>query len=273
MAEAADGPWQTLCAIRAQVPLVHNMTNLVALDLAANLLLAAGAAPALAQAPEEIEEILERADALTINIGMLSADRVEPMVSAARKAIELGLPWVLDPGGVGATAFRDKTAKRLAHLQPTVIRGNGAEILSLGGGRASGHGPGLGPGLGIESDIDSAEALDAAADLAKATGAVVAVTGAVDYVTDGAGVVAVANGHALMGRVTALGCALTCLVGACCAVSEEPMEATAHGLAIMGLAGELAAAEVAGPGSFRVALLDALYNLDEPTLNKGVRIQ
>ncbi len=269
MAEAAEGPWRTLRAIRAQVPLVHNMTNIMAMDLAANLLLAVGASPAMAQAPEEIDEILERADALTINIGTLSAERIEPMVTAARKAVELGLPWVLDPVGVGATAFRGETAKRLAHLQPTVIRGNGTEILSLGDGRASRRGA----GLGIESDIDSAEALDAAADLAKATGAVVAVTGAVDYVTDGARIIAVTNGHALMSRVTALGCGLTCLVGACCAVCEEPMDATAHALAIMGLSGELAAAEAAGPGSFRAGLLDALYNLDEPGLNDGARIQ
>ncbi len=269
MAEAADGPWQTLRKIRARVPLVHNMTNTVAMDLAANLLLAAGAAPAMAQAPEEIEDILDQADALTLNIGMLSAARVELMASAARKAVELGLPWVLDPAGVGATVFRGEAARRLAHLQPTVIRGNGAEILGLGGGRgarrAHGH--------GMESDIDSAEALDAAATLAKATGAVVAVTGAVDYVTDGARIIAVANGDPLMSRVTALGCALTCLVGACCAVSEEPMEATAHALAIMGLAGELAAAEAAGPGSLQVGILDRIYNLDEPTLTDGARIQ
>ena len=156
-------------------------------------------------------------------------------------------------------------AERLAHLQPTVIRGNGSEILVLGGGMA--------PAGGVDSEVDSTEALDAAHDLARSTGAIVAVTGAVDYVTDGRAMVAVANGDPLMTKVTAMGCALTCLIGACCAVNQDHLAATAHGLAILGLSGELAAMEARGPASFRVNLLDALYNLDEAALVTGARIQ
>jgi len=269
MTNETAGPWRTLSALRDRVPLVHNMTNFVAMDLAANLLLAAGASPAMVHAAEEVEDFLDQADALTINIGTLSAGWVEPMASAARKAVELGLPWILDPVGVGATPFRGETAQRLAHLQPSVIRGNGSEILCLGGGQASGEAT----THGVDSTVESAEALDAAHDLAKATGAIVAVTGAIDYVTDGERIVAVANGHPMMTRVTALGCALTCLMGACCAVNEDYLEATAHALAILGLAGELAAAEATGPASFRVRLIDAIYNLDEATLLDGARIQ
>jgi hydroxyethylthiazole kinase len=261
----AGGPWQTLGTLRVRTPLVHNITNFVAMDLAANLLLAAGALPAMVHATEEVEDAVEAADALTINIGTLSPGWVDAMAAAARKAVETGRPWVLDPAGAAATEHRRRIAERLAHLQPTVIRGNGSEILALGSGEA--------PARGVESEVDSAEALDAAHDLAKATGAIVAVTGAVDYVTDGRTLAAVTNGDLLMTKVTAVGCALTCLIGACCAVNQDHMAATAHGLAILGLAGELAAEEARGPGSFRTRLLDALYNLDEATLTAGARIQ
>ncbi len=263
--DAAADPWPTLQEIRARAPLVHNMINLVAMDLAANLLLATGAAPAMVHAAEEVEDFLDRADALTINIGTLSSAADEPMARAARKAVELGRPWILDPVGVGATPFRSEAAVRLSRLQPTIIRGNGSEILALGGERSTGR--------GVESGVDSAEALDAARDLARATGAIVATTGAVDYVTDGERIVAVANGHPMMTRVTAMGCALTCLIGACCAVNPDHMAASAHGLAIFGLAGELAAAETTGPGSFRARFIDEIYTMDQAKLGEGARIQ
>ena len=262
--EAAN-PWRTLSAIRARSPVVHCITNLVAMDLVANVLLASGAAPAMARDAREVEDFVAGAAALTINIGTLSAQDVEPMATAARKAVELGRPWVLDPVGLSASTLRRETAERLAGLQPSVIRGNGGEILALGGGRAALR--------GMDSAIESAEALDAAHDLARNTGAVIAVTGAVDYVTDGRRMVAVANGHPMMTRVTAMGCALTGLLGACCAVTGDPLAATTHGLAIMGLAGEQAAAEAAGPGSLRVGFLDALHGMDQAALVSGARIE
>lgn len=265
----SGGPWDTLEALRSRAPLVHNMTNLVAMDMVANLLLAAGASPAVAQASEQIEEVDEfvaLCDALTINIGSLSSTAAEAMANAAREAVAQGKPWVLDPVCAGATTLRADTARRLARLRPSVIRGNGAEILALGsGGRAQ--------GFGLDMQIDAAEALDAAADLARKSGAVIAVTGTVDYVTDGRRIVAVANGDPLMSRVTGLGCALTSLIGACCAVEQDAVTATVDALAILGVAAELAAEQAAGPGSFRLGLLDALYSLDEPALNGGARIQ
>ena len=262
----ARAPGRSLRAIRDRGVAVHAISNLVAMDLTANLLLAVGARVAMAHGAEEVDDFVAAADCLSINIGTLAKEGIEPMAAAARRAVELGRPWALDPVAVGGSAARLAVGRRLAGLQPAVIRANAAEILSLGTADGQGF-------ARVDSDVESAEALDAARDLAKASGAVVAVTGAVDYVTDGERIVAVANGHPMMTRVTGVGCALTALTAACCAVEPDPMAATAHALAMLGLAGELAAAEAAGPGSFRVRLLDELYNMDQEALEAGARIQ
>ena len=268
MSEAPSGaapsrPWSTLAAIRARAPLVHNIANFVAMDLVANVLSAVGATPAIVLSQEEAQDFMALADVLTVNLGTPSSAAVDAMAMAAREAMAQGKPWVLDPAGAGSTPFRDDAARRLAGLKPSIIRGNGSEILALGGG----GGP-----RGLDPEPESLEALDAARELAADTGAVVAVTGTVDYVTDGRRILAVANGHRLMGRVPAIGCGLTGLMGACCAVDEPPLVAAAHATAILGVAGELAAEEARGPASFRIALIDRLYNLDEATLNGAARI-
>lgn len=260
-------PWRTLQAIRRQAPLVHNITNFVAMDLAANVMLAAGASPAMVQAIEEVEEFVAKADALTVNIGTLSADRAEAMQAAATAAVRNGKPWVLDPVGVGGTHFRRDLADRLCALRPSVIRGNGSEIMTLSKGGA------VAQTSGVDTAHASDEAVDAARALAADTGAVVAVTGAIDYVTDGRDVVAVEGGDPMMTKITALGCALTCLIGACCAVNAAPLAAAVDGLTIMSVAGQVAAAEAAGPGSLRVRLIDALYNLDERQLGSDPKIR
>ena len=260
------GVGATLSAIREQRPLVHVITNFVAMDLSANLLLSAGASPIMVRSEEESATVAGEADALSVNIGTATETDVEVMVDAARAAVDGGRPWVLDPVGVAATSFRLESAKRLSRLQPTVIRGNAAETLALGAGE-------MAAGRGVESRIESAEALDAAQSLAKATGSVVVVTGAVDYVTDGRRLVAVANGDPLMTRVTGLGCAQTALLAAALAVRQDPVEASAHALAILGVAGEKAATEAGGPGSFRAALLDALYVLKPDDCEERATIQ
>ena len=260
------GPWRTLERVRERRPLVHVITSFVAADLTANLLLAAGARVVMAQDKAEAEDFVALADALCLNLGILTADRVEPMIAVARYAVELGRPWVLDPVGVGASAERRSLAKRLSGLQPTVIRGNAAEILAMAEDEAA-------PAAGVDSPIDSAEALDAAHDLSRSTGALVAVSGSVDYVTDAVRLAAVANGQHLMTRVTGVGCALSALMAACCAVEGDALKAASHGLAILGLAGERAAAEASGPASFRAGLIDRLYDLDQDSLEAGARIQ
>lgn len=257
----------TLTGLRERAPLVHNITNLVAMDLTANLLLAVGASPVMAHAREELYEIVDAADALSINIGTLSLSWVETMASAAEYAQELGKPWVLDPVGAGATGYRSESAARLTALQPAIIRGNASEVLALADAAR-----GL-TGRGVDSGVESSEALDAAADLARRTGAVVAVTGSVDYVTDGTQFLAVANGVPMMARVTAMGCALSSLVAGCLAVCDGPLEAAAHGLAILGVAGEQAAMKAEGPGSLRWRILDALDGMEPDELRAMASIE
>lgn len=256
--------WSAIDAVRQANPLVHNLTNYVAMDLSANVLLAAGASPAMVHAREEAGEFAGLSQALVVNIGTLSGHWAEAMVQAADVATERGLPWVLDPVAVGATSFRTKVASDLVARRPTVVRGNASEILSLAGA--------AGRGRGVDSTDTADDAVQAAAELAGRTGGVVAVTGAVDVVTDGQRTWQVSGGHPLMSRITAMGCAASALVGAFLAVDEDAQAATSAALAILGLAGERAAAGSAGPGSLRWALLDELYALDEPTVLDGVRI-
>ncbi|WP_114393478.1 hydroxyethylthiazole kinase [Oleisolibacter albus] len=263
---ASDQAADLLAALRQRRPLVQNITNYVAMDLSANGLLAIGASPAMVHAVEEAASFAVLAEALVVNIGTLSAAWVEAMTQAARAAGAAGRPWVLDPVAVGATDFRNRTARDLCTLRPTVIRGNASEILAL-------HQQGQGGGHGVDSRHSSDEAREVARDLARSLGCVVAMTGAVDYVTDGDRLLAVENGHPLLGLVTATGCTVSAIVAAFLPLSNDPVMAAAAALAVFGLAGEQAAAGAAGPGSFRVGLLDALYQLTPDDVRTGARIR
>lgn len=275
--------WEIFSAIRQRGPLVHNITNYVAMEISANVLLAAGASPAMIHAVEEAGDFAGISSAVVINIGTLSAPWVEGMHAAMAAAQAKGVPTVLDPVGVGATAYRTQVAVDLLAHRPTVIRGNASEIMALAsaagaeasGAEASGAeaGGAEAGGKGVDSTHSTNEALSAAKALARHTGAVVAVTGAVDRITDGERVIGVENGHPLMTRITAMGCSLSGLVGACLAVHPDPLEATAAALAVYGLAGELAAARAEGPGSLKTHLLDLLHTLDAETIQGGSRIQ
>ena len=256
-----------LSHMRATAPLVHNITNYVAMNISANVLLAAGASPAMVHAREEVAEFAALSQALCINIGTLDPARAEAMEMAAGVMVAAGRPWVLDPVGVGATRFRQGVCARLMTLRPTVIRGNASEILSLAGTAAQGR------GADAADPVAAAEA--AAHDLARQTGAVVAVSGPVDFITDGKAAFRVANGHALMPRVTALGCSLNGVIAAFL-VGQPPLGATVAAMACYGLAGERAAEGTGqgkrGPGSFQVAFLDALYALTPTDLTLGARV-
>jgi hydroxyethylthiazole kinase len=256
--------WAALHAVRRTGPLVHNLTNYVAMDLSANVLLAAGASPAMVHAREEAAEFAGIAGAVVVNIGTLSPEWVASMLDAAGVARDRGTPWVLDPVAAGATSYRTKTAADLMALRPTVVRGNASEILALAGT--------AGGGKGVDSTDASSDAADAAADLARRSGAVVAVTGEVDVVTDGRRSVHVFGGDPLMARVTAMGCAASALTGAFAAVVDDAFVATAAALAVFGLAGARAAAGAAGPGTLRWRLLDELHTLDEAAVVAGTRI-
>lgn len=238
-------------AVRENAPLVQCITNYVSMDLAANVLNAAGASPAMVHDPCEAGEFAALAGAVVANIGTPSPRWVDGMADAVETARDTGTPWVLDPVAVGATTYRRETVDRLLEFGPTVIRGNASEILTVAT-RAAG-------GKGVDSNASLDEVREHADALAKRTGAVVAVTGPEDYVTDGAREpLVLSGGDPRMPLITALGCSLSALVGACVAVHEDAYEATAAALAMMSAAGERAGAAAAGPGSLRWRLIDEL---------------
>lgn len=260
------GPAMQLARVRETAPLVQCITNYVAMNIAANVLLAAGASPAMVHAAEESGEFAAMADALTVNIGTLSPTWLDGMKCAIDGATKAGRPWVLDPVAHFATRFRRQTVAGLLTLKPTIVRGNASEILAL----ADGHGA----GRGVDSGDPVERAEDAARRLANTGGMVVAVTGPIDFVTDGERAVRIDGGSPLMPRVTALGCSLTCLVGAFVGASpEDPFDATVAALACFAAAGQVAGKASNGPGSFEVNFLDALHALDEGALQTHARIE
>lgn len=258
-------PGQFLALMRERNPLVQNITNLVAMNVAANVMLAAGASPAMVHSPAEAGEFAAVAAALTVNIGTISPDFLDGMSHAAKAAGIAGRPWVLDPVAHFATAYRRAAVLRLLALQPTIIRGNASEIIALAGERSAGHGVDAG------DSVSAAEA--AAVALATRQGCVVAVTGEKDFVTDGTRSVHILGGSPLMPKVTALGCSLTCLVGAFVAVSpDRPFAAAVAALALFAVAGEQAEAGAEGPGSFAVRFLDRLAAVTPADMDAGLRV-
>lgn len=257
-------PGSTLAAMRARTPLVHNITNFVAMNVMANVLLAIGASPAMVHAREEAAEFAALAQALTVNIGTADPEWGAAMADAAGVMARAGRPWVFDPVGVGATRFRQELSARLLDLGPTVVRGNASEILALAGlGGAA---------RGVDAGDSVAAAEDAARLLAGRTGGIVAVSGPVDFVTDGTRAARISNGHPMMGRITVMGCSLNGVVAAFC-VDEPRFDATVAALAAYGLAGEIAGRTAQGPGSFQVAFLDALHALAPEALDAAARIE
>lgn len=266
MGVEAARTWSCLQAIRRETPLIQNITNLVSMDMVANGLLALGASPAMVHAVEEIEDFAALVDALVINIGTLSSAWVPSMKKAAGAMATSKKPWVLDPVGVGATAYRTGIAKDLLAIGPSVLRANASEVLALAGAASA-------PTQGVDSRHGSEQAVEAATRLARESGGIVAVTGAVDYVTDGERSLRVGNGDPLMTKVTALGCTSSAVVAAFLTVEPDPLAAAAEALAVFGLAAERAAAKADGPGSLRWRLLDELAGLDERTVQEGIVIQ
>ena len=244
-----------VAAVREQSPLVQYLTNFVSMDVAANVLNAVGASPAMVHDPHESGEFARLASAVGINIGTPSPSWVDGMRQAAAAAHDVGTPWVLDPVAVGATAYRREIVTQLLERRPTVVRGNASEILAIATSQTRGR--------GVDSDASSSDAASSARGLARDLGAVVVVTGVEDVVTDGTRTAVVQGGHPWMPMVTALGCSATALVAACCAVEDDAFEAAVAAMVMLAVAGERAGARSAGPGTFRVALLDELAGLDD----------
>ena len=241
-----------IAAVRSQRPLVHNITNYVVMNNSANALLAIGASPVMAHWTQEMEEMVSIAGALVLNIGTLDQNWLKSMRVAGIAASRKSIPIVLDPVGAGATSARTAASLELIRLcHPSVIRGNASEIMALVNAEIKSK--------GVDSSAQSSDALEAARKLAAETGAVVVISGATDYITDGSVVHTVEGGDEIMTAVTGMGCTSTALVGAFAAVVEDPLIAATAAMAVMSLAGERAAARSRGNGSMQVNFLDELY--------------
>ncbi|KAJ6326250.1 hypothetical protein OIU77_026690 [Salix suchowensis] len=262
----AVNAWTLLSKLRDQSPLIQCITNFVSMDLMANTLLSAGASPAMIHSIEEIQDFTPHVHALCINVGTLSPAWLPAMREAAQVANKAGKPWVLDPVAAGASSFRLKACLELVGLKPSVIRGNGSEIIALS--KAS-----IGATKGVDSSHESMDAMEAAKSLAQSSGAIVAVSGAVDIVTDGHRVVGAHNGVSMMQKITATGCAVTALIAAFVAVDPlHALEATASALSIFGIAGEMGMAMAKGPASLRMHLIDSVYNLDQAAVSSRLKV-
>ena len=257
--------WRAIEEIRGKAPLIHNITNYVVMNTTANALLSIGASPVMAHAAEEVEEMVAIAGALVINIGTLSDNWVESMFRAAREAKKRNIPIILDPVGAGATRYRTETARKLIKtVSPSIIRGNASEIMALGpekGARTK----------GVDSIALSHAAIDAARGLNMTYGSTICVSGETDYIIDN-DIIEIRNGHPMMSRVTGFGCTASALCGAFAAVNSNYAMAAAQAMAVMGIAGEIAAETAAGPGSLQTAFLDTLYCLTELDIEKCLRV-
>ncbi|MBI5231050.1 MAG: hydroxyethylthiazole kinase [Coriobacteriales bacterium] len=251
--------------IRQSKPLIHNITNLVVMNETANAILALGALPVMAHAFEEVEEFAAMSGALVLNIGTLTPELVDAMVMAGKAANAAGTPVVFDPVGAGATGLRNRAAARiLDEVDIAIVRGNAAEVAFLAGEAAEIRGV---ESIGAHDDVPAV-----ARTLARERGCAVAVTGAIDVVADADRVFEVRNGHALMGAITGSGCMSTTMCASFASVGEDPALAAAEALAAFGLAGERAAENASGPGTFHAALYDALAALDASSIEAGARI-
>ena len=263
--------------VRRRVPLVHNITNYVTVNDVANVLLACGGSPIMSDEPEDVEEITAICGGLNINIGTLNKFSIEGMYRAGRRANALGHVVLLDPVGAGASALRTNTAVGLMkEIRFTAIRGNISEIktLALGSGTTK----------GVDADVTDAvtdETLENAVAFVKKfaakTRAVIAVTGAIDLVADAERCFAIRNGRPEMGRITGTGCQLSGLMTAYLTANpENPLEAAAAAVCAMGLAGEIGWSRMRegdGNSTYRNRIIDAIYNMDGETLDRGARFE
>ena len=258
-------------------PLVHCITNYVTANDCANILLAIGASPIMADDPEETGEIAASASALVLNMGTPSRRKLEAMVRAGKSANEAGIPVILDPVGAGASALRTSTALRLLEeVKPTVVRGNISEIktLALGSGSTKGVDADLADRVTPEN-LDQMAAF--AREFSARCGAVLAITGAIDLVADPDRVFCIYNGHPDMSRVTGTGCQLSAVTAAYLAANpDDPLTAAAAAVCAMGLCGEIAHARLSpldGNASYRTYIIDAMYNLTPEALEQGARYE
>lgn len=261
--------YEILEKIKREKPLVHHITNYVTVNDCANVTLALGGSPVMADDPKEVEEMVSIASALVLNIGTLNERTIESFIIAGKKANSLDVPVILDPVGVGATALRNKIVERiLKEVKLSVLRGNMSEIKNIFGIEALTR--------GVDSIDDTLDGgVQIAVDLAKRLECTVVITGAVDIISDGEKVIYIKNGHSLLSRVTGTGCMSSSLIGVCCGTREDSLYGATLGIMIMGIAGEKAherLKECEGLGSFKVYLMDEISNFGMDDIKKRGKI-
>lgn len=256
--EFASASGDLLDRLRERTPLVQSITNAVVTNFTANVLLAIGAAPAMTDIPTEAGPFARIASGVLLNLGTPQAEQREAMVEAATAANEAGTPWVLDPVAVGFLPVRTALAAELLALRPTIVRGNASEIIALAGLGAGGR--------GVDSTDSVDSAIEAATAIARTSGAVVAISGPTDVITDGERIVRCSNGHAWLTLVTGGGCALGAVLAAFASLDDDRLLTTVAATTAYTVAAQLAAAESRGPGSFAPAFLDHLHLLDADTV-------
>lgn len=259
---------EILSQLRRKQPLVHHITNYVTVTDCANMTLAIGASPVMADDPAEVEEMVSCAAALVLNMGTLNSRTIGSMLAAGKKARQIGIPVVFDPVGVGATSLRTITAQQIiAEVRPTVIRGNMSEIKIIAGQNTAIK--------GVDSVAGEEAGDSVAAALSRKLGCVVAITGKTDIIADKDRLCRIHNGDPLLSRITGTGCMATSLTGCFCAVTDDRFSATAAAIMTMGLAGELAQASLQpgeGVGSFHMRLFDAIAAITPDSLLQGGKI-
>lgn len=259
---------ETLLKLREEKPLIHHITNYVTVNDCANITLAIGASPVMADDINEVNHMVSIASALVINIGTLNSRTVQSMISAGKKANELNIPVILDPVGVGATEYRTEVARELLDkVHFTVVRGNMAEIKILSGLKSEIK------GVDSNEDLEGSEHI--AKNLALKLNSVVAITGAIDCISDGKRIVLIKNGHPALSRVTGTGCMTSSLVGSYTAINKDGFIGAIAGIASMGIAGERSFESLnkeEGIGTFRVRIFDNIYNLKEEDFIKSAKV-
>jgi hydroxyethylthiazole kinase len=261
---------ELISEVRSQKPLIHNITNYVTVNDCANVVLAMGASPIMADDIDEAADITAISSALVINIGTLNKRTVESMLQAGKKANELDIPVVFDPVGAGASRLRNETTKAiLDSVKINVLRGNLSEISYIAGLSATTKGVDA-----SDSDINSNDGIAVAKAVASKLGCVVAITGATDVISDGEKVVTISNGHKMLSNVTGTGCMTTALVGSFCGATKDYFKAAVAGVSAMGIAGESALEEAVnnGTGSYHIAIIDAISQMNENTFRERARL-
>lgn len=264
--------------VREKVPLVHVITNYVTVNDCANIMLACGGSPIMADDRKEAEEITSICNATVINIGTLNERTIDSMILAGKRANALGHPVILDPVGAGASKLRTQTVFRLLkEVKFAVIRGNISEIKTVYAGSGTTKGVDA-----DEADATTEENLDSvirfAKELSERTGAVIAITGAIDVIADSTRAFVVRNGHPMMSKITGTGCMLTCVTACYCAANpEQILEAATAAVSAMGLCGEIAYKKVeqtdGGSSSLRMYLIDTMSKMDDAMLSGGGKIE